>query len=1018
MKNADPSQRSFGSDELRRRLLHGFDAIAWTVALAMATATRLSLADGDVAWGRLAVLIGIATVTTVALATIPRFHSTRAKRGTIGDVHNVTAIWAIASAVVLLANFFVLGRPVPTIAAVLALPLALTTMLGLRLVWRTFYDRLRRPVAEDGRARVLVFGAGEGGEQIIRAMQRDPDSSYVPVGVLDDDPNKAKRTIESVPVVGTKDDIADAARRTNATELLIAIPKATSTLINELDELGREAGLEIRILPSTSELLGLLSVGDIRELTEADLLGRDEVNVDLESIRNYVDGKRVLVTGAGGSIGSELCRQISGLDPAELYMLDHDETNLHSVQLSIEGKALLDTPNLIVASIRDAERIDAVFADVRPEVVFHTAALKHLTLLENHPEEAVKTNVWGTANLLDAAMRNGVDRFVNVSTDKAADPTSMLGASKLVAERLTALAAKESGLPYVSVRFGNVLGSRGSVLPTFRRQIAEGGPITVTHPDVTRYFMTIPEAVRLVLQAGAIGRQGEIMILDMGEPVKIADLAERLIKQSGKDVAVEFTGLRPGEKLHEILVGAQEVGVTRDHDRITHTAGSTEIDVRETVGPELANALDIERLTTALDGAPVAANSSPAASAGVFVETADSKPAENESAENESAESDIPFFRPSIGAQEHENVEQVLLSGWLTSGPNVREFEARFAEAVQADHAIALNSATAALHLSLVANDIGPGDEVIVPSMTFAAGSEVVIATGATPVLVDVLPETLAIDPACVREALTDRTRAIMPMHYGGVAADLDAIAEIALANPGMLVLDDAAHAFPAYHNDRPIGGITDGSSFSFYANKTMTTGEGGMFTTNDGDIADRVRRLSLHGLSRDAWNRFETRSKWDYDIVEAGWKYNLTDVAAGIGLAQLDRAYDMAESRRNASRYYDYLLSEMPGFTPVSFGRRDTSACHLYSVRVNPEVCGFTRDDVIAHLGNSGIGTSVHYRPLHMHTYHRDTFGYSTESFPVAAQAFREIVSLPLFPGMSVQTVDRVIATIRGLAT
>ena len=579
LKNADPSQRSFGSDVLRRSLWYSVDGASWTLALTMATATRLAAANGTVAWNQMAVLAGIATIVTIALAMIPRFHSTRAKRGSIGDVHNVTSIWAIASAVVLFANFVVLDRPVPTIAAMLALPLALTTMLGLRLAWRTFYDRLRRPIVEDGRTRVLVFGAGEGGEQIIRAMQRDPDSSYVPVGVLDDDPNKAKRSIESVPVLGTKSAIDEVARATGADELLIAIPKATSKLINDLDERGRKAGLEIRILPSTSELLGLLSVGDIRELTDADLLGRDEVNVDIESIRNYVDGKRVLVTGAGGSIGSELCRQISGLNPAELFMLDHDETNLHSVQLSIEGKALLDTPSLIVANIRDDRRIDDVFAECQPEVVFHTAALKHLTLLENHPEEAVKTNVWGTANLLDAAMRHGVDRFVNVSTDKAADPTSMLGASKLVAERLTAIAAKESGLPYVSVRFGNVLGSRGSVLPTFRRQIDEGGPVTITDAKVTRYFMTVPEAVRLVLQAGAIGRQGEIMILDMGEPVRIQELAERLIKQSGKPVEIAYTGLRQGEKLHETLVGSDEVGVTRDHPRITHTAGSTEVDI-------------------------------------------------------------------------------------------------------------------------------------------------------------------------------------------------------------------------------------------------------------------------------------------------------------------------------------------------------------------------------------------------------------------------------------------------------
>ncbi len=388
-----------------------------------------------------------------------------------------------------------------------------------------------------------------------------------------------------MPRRGSRDDLANVARQYGADVLLIAIPSANAAVVSDLDALGKAAGLEVRVLPSTSELLGLMDVDlrDIRELTEADLLGRSEVEVDLDSIRGYITGRRVLVTGAGGSIGSELSRQLHSLKPAELFMLDRDESALHGLQLSIEGKALLDTPNLIVADIRDAERINEIFERHRFDVVFHTAALKHLTLLENHPEEAIKTNVWGTKNLLNAALRHGVYEFVNVSTDKAADPTSMLGASKLLAERLTARAAEQSGLPFVSVRFGNVLGSRGSVLPTFREQIAKGGPVTVTHPEVTRYFMTIPEAVRLVLQAGAIGEPGEIMILDMGEPVKIADLAQQLIDQSGKRINIHYPGLRPGEKLHEILVATEETGGTRQHPRITHTAGSKALKIDEAV---------------------------------------------------------------------------------------------------------------------------------------------------------------------------------------------------------------------------------------------------------------------------------------------------------------------------------------------------------------------------------------------------------------------------------------------------
>jgi dTDP-glucose 4,6-dehydratase len=282
-------------------------------------------------------------------------------------------------------------------------------------------------------------------------------------------------------------------------------------------------------------------------------------------------GRRVLITGAGGSIGSELSRQVARFAPAELYLLDRDESALHGLQLSMEGRALLDTDRLIVADIRDRDRVFEVFESCRPDVVFHAAALKHLTLLENHPLEGVKTNVIGTHNLLAAAQAVGVSRFVNVSTDKAANPTSVLGATKLAAERLTAGVAKNSRGTYVSVRFGNVLGSRGSVLPTFLKQIEDGQPLTVTHEEATRFFMTIPEASRLVIQAAAIGNPGEVMILDMGKPVKIMELAKKLVDLLRPGTPIEVTGLRAGEKLHEDLVASDETGLARVHPRIIHT---------------------------------------------------------------------------------------------------------------------------------------------------------------------------------------------------------------------------------------------------------------------------------------------------------------------------------------------------------------------------------------------------------------------------------------------------------------
>ncbi|MEE6274663.1 polysaccharide biosynthesis protein, partial [Georgenia sp. MJ206] len=293
---------------------------------------------------------------------------------------------------------------------------------------------------------------------------------------------------------------------------------------------------------------------------------------DISSIAGYLTGRRVLVTGAGGSIGSELARQVHKFGPAELILLDRDESALHGVQLSIYGQGLLDTPDIVLCDIRDREALEAVFARHTPEVVFHTAALKHLPMLEQYPDEAWKTNVMGTLNLLELSGLYGVSQFVNISTDKAANPTSVLGRTKRIAEQLTAWQASEATGSYLSVRFGNVLGSRGSMLHTFNAQIEGGGPVTVTHPDVTRYFMTIPEACELVIQAAAIGRDGEVLVLDMGEPVKILDVARRLIAHSGKEVEIVFTGLREGEKLDEDLFSVDEAGDRPFHPLISHVA--------------------------------------------------------------------------------------------------------------------------------------------------------------------------------------------------------------------------------------------------------------------------------------------------------------------------------------------------------------------------------------------------------------------------------------------------------------
>ncbi|MGC4153897.1 MAG: nucleoside-diphosphate sugar epimerase/dehydratase [Propionicimonas sp.] len=511
--------------------------------------------------------MGLAVLLQLLLGIIMRLYQGRYTYGVFEEVRAVTVVTAGVATV--LFGVTLLGIPqVPRSTIPLALPIALLTMFAVRYVARLIREGLVRQT--DGEP-VLVFGAGYTGNSIVRRMHTDTRSPYRPVGLLDDDPQKRHVRIGSVDVLGCLDDLPTVAERTGARVLVVAVAGADGELLRRVAGYAEPLGLTVKVLPTIEEILkGTSSVSDLRDLSIEDLMGRRPVDTDVESIAGYLTGKRVLVTGAGGSIGSELCRQISRFRPRELIMLDRDETGLQAAQLAVMGHGLLDGREVVLADIRDADALQAIFDDRRPEVVFHAAALKHLPMLQQYPEEAWKTNVMGTKNVLEAARQVNAQAFINISTDKAADPTSVLGHSKRLAERLTARVGEETGRPYLSVRFGNVLGSRGSMLPLFTSMIESGGPLTVTHPDVTRYFMTIPEACQLVVQAGAIGDPGEVLILDMGEPVRILDVAHRMIEMSGREVEITFTGLREGEKLHEDLRSEAEQDFRPKHPLISH----------------------------------------------------------------------------------------------------------------------------------------------------------------------------------------------------------------------------------------------------------------------------------------------------------------------------------------------------------------------------------------------------------------------------------------------------------------
>ena len=493
-------------------------------------------------------------------------------------------MWAAARGVVLatIAVFLVFTlfdihrAAVPRGIWFIFLLLCLAFVTGSRLLTRTLLERpLPGRLVARGKE-VIVVGAGDAAQLVVREMQRNPALGYTPIGLVDDDPRKRNLRLHGVRVLGTSAELARLLRDRRPDEVLIAAPSATGVFRAAVVETCRAAGVAVKTLPGIGELVS----GDfdltrqLRPVEVEDVLGREPVDVDLNAITDYLAGEIVLVTGAGGSIGSELCRQIARVGPAKLLLVDHAEPQLFEIERELVRERGFTAAAAIVADVKDQTKMEQVFEKYRPALVFHAAAYKHVAMMEANPIEAVRNNTLGTRTLADVAVEFGAKRFVLVSTDKAANPRTVMGQSKALCEWIVETWGHREDVPtrFVAVRFGNVLGSSGSVIPIFRRQIARGGPVTVTHPEMTRFFMTIPEAVQLIIQAGAMAERGQVYVLDMGEPVRIVDLAEKMIRLSGKepgtDVAVEFIGPAPGEKLHEVLVGDDETVAPSTHAKI------------------------------------------------------------------------------------------------------------------------------------------------------------------------------------------------------------------------------------------------------------------------------------------------------------------------------------------------------------------------------------------------------------------------------------------------------------------
>jgi FlaA1/EpsC-like NDP-sugar epimerase len=582
--------------KLRNRHWFIFDIGIFTITPLLALFLRL---DGNLNLTEDVSQLVIATVLFLAVKLIVfwacGFYKRYWRYASIEEVLHIvmlmTGVVAIQTTLfnILAETFNLLPESLPILEGLLSCIFVIILRFSVRVV-----DRINhRQKISKNRDRVLIIGAGSAGLSLVEDMQRNPQFGFNPIGFIDDDVKKKHIYIRGIPVLGDRYEIPDAIETLNVQKIIIAMPTVSGQIIREIVDICQRNGLQPSTLPGVHEILnGRVRLDNVRDIKIQDLLRREPVHIDIERVFKFIKNKTVLITGSGGSIGSELCRQIFQCHPDKIILIGHGENSIFNIQqeltqyiqvLKNNGQPAINVPEIytFIADIRVRSRLEHAFEKFKPDVIFHAAAHKHVPLMELNPAEAITNNVIGTRNLVQVALQNNVEHFVMISTDKAVNPTNIMGASKRVAEMLVLQAAKQSGKSYLAVRFGNVLGSRGSVVPTFQKQILAGGPITVTHPDICRYFMTIPEAVQLVLQASVLGRSGEVLMLNMGEPVKIVDLAKELIHLSGyevnKDIDIVFTGLRPGEKLfEELFIEGEEYDKT-EHEKLLVVKNASQI---------------------------------------------------------------------------------------------------------------------------------------------------------------------------------------------------------------------------------------------------------------------------------------------------------------------------------------------------------------------------------------------------------------------------------------------------------
>jgi FlaA1/EpsC-like NDP-sugar epimerase/dTDP-4-amino-4,6-dideoxygalactose transaminase len=937
-----------------------------------------------------------------------------------------TGIFASTFALAWFADIQGMTLPILTAPPVAAL-LILLGCGGIRFQARLFALERQRD-GKTTRMRTLIVGATDAGVALALELEGRTFGDSIVVGFVDDDVQLVGRSVRALRVLGTTHDLEEVCRTERVDRVVIALPEESRERRGEIEARALKTDAQVKVLANPSDSQGEPLLNSLRDLDLTDLLGREHAPVDPSDISDYLEGATVLVTGAGGSIGSEMARQIAQYRPARLLLLDRDDSLLFEVVSS------LDKAEPILADIRDESRLREIFDRYEPDVVFHAAAHKHVPILESHPAEAVQTNVLGTWTLAQVAADHRC-RLVHISTDKAADPCSVMGASKRVAELAVLSIGNEHALPFAAVRFGNVLGSRGSVVPTFFRQIVEGGPVTVTDPEMTRYFMTIPEAVSLVLQAGAMADKRKVFELEMGHPVKIIELARQMIRLAGhrpdEDIKIEITGSRPGERLREYLHDDAEIVEPTWHPSIRSLTPKIPIDperlsyflnvwrgccagAHEQVVVGLLDQMltecgvvcnldaDMELPSMTDDTAPFVM---PAQVVSIDLTTIDGSHEPHLPAllgGRPAFDPTLPFVRPSRPPLERvmKRLEPSYKRGILTNGALVQELEARIADRLGVAHVVALSSCTSGLMLVVQAVTDGRPGPVVVPSFTFSASAHAVMWNGREPRFVECSARSFQIDLADTARQI-EGASAIMATHVFGAPCNARELEDLARAYDIPLIFD-AAHALGASLDGVRVGSFGTAEVFSLTPTKPLVAGEGGLVATNDATLAERLR------IGRDYGN------PGDYDTRFAGLNARMSEFHAAMALESLKGLDQALERRRFLATIYRSYLDDVPGIEFQTIPERDTSTFKDLTIRVDADVFGVSRDGLALALLAEGIDTRKYFDPP---VHRQSAYGHlEYRRLPVTDAVATSVLSLPVYPDLTDDHIARVCGVIRSV--